>query len=106
MQRIERDEIGVQIGNGPVDQVAQIAEIAAAPVPYRTNSVECDAQSGVFSGFRRIRAIRTDDHAHRLSGRLDVVIPERQFVERALDAAVFPMYFEMSQTGNRDGFVL
>ncbi len=51
VQWIERDEIDAQRRDGPVDQIAQIAEIAAAPVAIRAQAIERHAEARVFAWF-------------------------------------------------------
>src|SRR5262249_37942916 len=71
-------EIGADRRNGPVDQVAEIAKITAAPVAGRPDSVERYAQTGPLL-LHAARGIRRDDKPHRPAGRAKCVIagPER-----------------------------
>ena len=88
VQWIERDEIHTQGGRSPVDQVCEIAEVAASPVASGTQAVERDAEARVLSRSGEHSPIRCDDETHHTTARPRFVISERQF-QSGIDDAVF-----------------
>ena len=78
VQGVERDEIHVQRRHGPVDQVAEVAEVAAAPIAVGANAIEGDAKSRAFAGANLFGRGRRHDQPHGRAVRADFVVAERQ----------------------------
>src|SRR5581483_6253649 len=68
MQRIQRYETGARSLTRPIDQGFQIASIAAAPIPARSDRIEADGQAcraARFQPSRLVRPVGTDYQARR-----------------------------------------
>ncbi len=73
VERIEGDEIDAEGSGAPVDEVAQVTEVAASPVAFGTKAVESNAESGT-AALRLVRAVRGDDQADGAASRFRFVI--------------------------------
>ncbi len=91
VQGIQPDKARAQCVRRPIDQVQEVAEISAAPVAGRAQSVEADGDSGRASAVRQMRFAPgppgsdnvARDGLRRSALRRDLMISQRQFHRRA-----------------------